>query len=177
MPKHSQWAFRLAQIPYHPKLFRQRPLRHSAPCLLWTNRLYHPFSLLSWPNAWTRIRLGNERPHHRWGRLAEMAITRRRWWGGRIKLPKQKIQDAYTLLLYMCASWIFSLFATNSLIIGGTQTVRPFPLLPQFAHYCQMMQIAPCPSLPFSHLILKLQHPHSVAPSFPKTLRQFSAWE
>ena len=32
---------------YHPKLFRQRPLRHSAPCLLWTNWLYHPFPLLS----------------------------------------------------------------------------------------------------------------------------------
>ena len=92
------------------------------------------------------------------------------------KTPKQKIQDAYTLL-YMCASWIFSLFATNSLIIGGMQTLRPFPLLPLFAHYSQMMQIAPCPSHPFSHLIPKLQHPHSVAPSFPKTLRLFSAWE
>ena len=107
MSKHSQWAFRLTQKPYHPKLFRQRPLRHSAPCLLWTNRLYHPFPLLSWPNARTRIRLGNERPHHRWGRLAKMAVTRRRWWGGIIKLPKRKIQDAYTLL-YMCASWIFA---------------------------------------------------------------------
>lgn len=32
---------------YHPKLFRQRPLRHSAPCFLWTNRLYRPFPLLS----------------------------------------------------------------------------------------------------------------------------------
>lgn len=32
---------------YHPKLFRQSPLRHSALCLLWTNRLYHPFPLLS----------------------------------------------------------------------------------------------------------------------------------
>gem|GEM_PF-5435595 len=38
------------------------------------------------------------------------------------KTPKRKIQDAYTLL-YMCASWIFSLFATNSLISDGTQTV------------------------------------------------------
>lgn len=32
---------------YHPKLFRQRPLRHSAPCLLWTSWLYRPFPLLS----------------------------------------------------------------------------------------------------------------------------------
>lgn len=32
---------------YYPKLFRQRPLRHSAPCFLWTNRLYRPFPLLS----------------------------------------------------------------------------------------------------------------------------------
>lgn len=32
---------------YHPKLFWQRPLRHSAPCLLWTSWLYRPFPLLS----------------------------------------------------------------------------------------------------------------------------------
>ena len=64
----------------------------------------------------------------------------------------------------------FCFFATNSLIIGGTQTLRPFLLLPQFAHYHLMMRIASCPSHPCFLPILKLQHPHSVVPSFPKTL-------
>ena len=90
------------------------------------------------------------------------------------KTPQTKNPGCLHIIIYV-RILDFCFFATNSLIIGGTQTVRPFPLLPQFAHYCQMMQIAPCPSLPFSHLILKLQHPHSVVPSFPKTLRLFSA--
>ena len=54
-------------------------------------------------------------------------------------------------------------------------TMRLFPLLPQSAYYHLMMQIASCPSHPCFLPILKLQHPHSVAPSFPKTLRLFSA--
>ena len=104
MSKHSQWAFRLAQIPYHPKLFRQRPLRHTTPCLLWTNRLYHLFPLFSWPDARNRIRLGDERPYHRWGRLAEMA--RSRWWRRRLRrrwyirrMKKSKMPTHY----YICA--------------------------------------------------------------------------
>ena len=92
------------------------------------------------------------------------------------KTPKTKNPRCLHIIIYV-RILDFCFFATNSLIIGGMQTLRPFPLLPLFAHYSQMMQIAPCPSHPFSHLIPKLQHPHSVAPSFPKTLRLFSAWE
>ena len=74
----------------------------------------------------------------------------------------------------MCASWIFDIAENNS-AIDGMQTLQPFPLLsfPRFL----MIQIALLPFLLHLFPKPKLQHSHSVAPSFPTLLHLFSVRE